>query len=220
MGIKTNNRGSGGLRLRFMLTMGAIAFSACGEATIDGEGGINPGVAALDSDGYDEHSTDCDDDSDLGPDDLNGGGECPDPDDPGVHYIGDSAENPELCWVINFACDEDQTAFTDECGCGCIDAEPEPQPEPDACPDPDDPAVHYIGDSHQNPQMCGVITFGCSEGQELFTNECGCGCIDGEPEPEPEPEPDACPDPDDPRRPLHRRFSPEPPDVWRDYVRM
>lgn len=97
---------------------------------------------------------------------------CPDPADPSVHYVADSDENPDVCLLIDFACDADQTPFDDACGCGCIDDDPM------ECPDPDDPAVHYIGDSHENPALCGVITFGCEEDQTLFTDECGCGCID------------------------------------------
>jgi hypothetical protein len=48
--------------------------------------------------------------------------ECPDPADPAVHYIGDSDQNPAICQVILFDCEDDQTPFTDECGCGCIDS--------------------------------------------------------------------------------------------------
>ncbi len=111
------------------------------------------------------------------PSDPGGGGEprsCPDPSDPGVHYIDGSFEDPSICLAILFACDEGQEPFSDECGCGCIDVEP-------TCPDPDDPRVHYIADSHEDPTVCHVIDFGCDEGQELFSDECGCGCIDVEP---------------------------------------
>ncbi len=44
-----------------------------------------------------------------------------------------------------------------------------------ACPDPNDPAVHYISD---NPERCAVLRFVCEAGQEAFSNACGCGCID------------------------------------------
>jgi hypothetical protein len=48
-------------------------------------------------------------------------GGCPDPSDPKVHYIGNSATSPLICTVILFSCEDDQTLFSDECGCGCID---------------------------------------------------------------------------------------------------
>ena len=94
-----------------------------------------------------------------------------------------------MCGVITFGCSEGQELFTNECGCGCIDGEPEP--EPDARPDPNDPTVHYILDSDQDPSVCYPILFGCDIDQGLFSNECGCGCIDLDPS-------SACPDPGDP----------------------
>ena len=98
---------------------------------------------------------------------------CPSEDDPEVHWV--STEVLE-CAAILFGCEEGQELFSNECGCGCIgDPEPEPEPEPDACPDPEDPAVHYL---HEDPLKCLPILFGCEEGQELFSDECGCGCID------------------------------------------
>lgn len=63
------------------------------------------------------------------------------------------------------------------------------------CPDPNDPSVHYIGDSDQDPSICLVVLFACDENQTLFTNECGCGCIDNEePPPPPPPADDSCED--------------------------
>lgn len=40
------------------------------------------------------------------------------PDGPEYHYI---TRNPQLCLVIRFVCEEDQTPFFNECGCGCKD---------------------------------------------------------------------------------------------------
>jgi hypothetical protein len=46
---------------------------------------------------------------------------CPDPDAPGVHYIAGSEDDPSVCAVIDFACDEGETPFSDlSCGCGCL----------------------------------------------------------------------------------------------------
>ncbi len=110
---------------------------------------------------------------------------CPDPSDPRVHYMDDSNENPNVCLAMMFACEEGQTAFSNECGCGCIDG------ENPACPDPSDPLVHYVGGSDENPNVCLAILFACEEGQALFSNECGCGCIDEGSDP-PGPEGDFC----------------------------
>lgn len=43
---------------------------------------------------------------------------CPDPADPKVHYVD---TDPMKCAAIVFACEPNQTLFTDACGCGCID---------------------------------------------------------------------------------------------------
>jgi hypothetical protein len=87
------------------------------------------------------------------------------------------------CWCDDACVDYgDCCADVDE-ACG-VEA---PQ-DPGICPDPDDPAVHYI---FENPLQCLPILFGCEEGQQGFSDDCGCGCIDVAPEP-------ACPDPDDP----------------------
>lgn len=58
-------------------------------------------------------------------------------------------------------------------GCGSASEE-----LPDACPDPNDPKVHYIADSDRDPSVCAGIRFRCTDSQTLFSNECGCGCID------------------------------------------
>jgi hypothetical protein len=49
-----------------------------------------------------------------------GGEECPDPNDPSVHY---ASQDPQQCTVILFHCTEDQEYFGGECGCGCVDKE-------------------------------------------------------------------------------------------------
>ena len=59
---------------------------------------------------------------------------CPDPDEPGVEYVGHS---PEECADIDFDCGGWQEGFSDECGCGCL-AREEPSGQPcdiDDCPD-------------------------------------------------------------------------------------
>ncbi len=44
------------------------------------------------------------------------------------------------------------------------------------CPDPTDPAVHYVS---QDPGVCARIDFGCAMGQIGFDDPvCGCGCQD------------------------------------------
>ena len=43
-----------------------------------------------------------------------------------------------------------------------------------ACPDANDPNVHYVSDSAEE---CAALRFVCDEGQEAFNNACGCGCI-------------------------------------------
>jgi hypothetical protein len=112
--------------------------------------------------------------------------ECPDPNDPTVHYL---SEDPEQCGLTDCGgpetdcvpCSGDQEYFQDECGCGCIDIPPPPEP---TCPDPNDPAVHYIS---EDPAQCIETDCGpetdcipCGPDQAYFDDECGCGCIDTE----------------------------------------
>ena len=56
------------------------------------------------------------------------------------------------------------------------------------CPDPEDPAVHYVS---EDPNDCQSIVLDCTTEQNGFQNSCGCGCIDKEDGP-------GCPTPDDP----------------------
>ena len=57
-------------------------------------------------------------------------------------------------------------------------------PDPDCesaellCPNPNDPSVHYFGNSDESASVCLTGLFACEENQELFSDECGCGCID------------------------------------------
>ncbi|NUP11422.1 MAG: hypothetical protein HOW73_35705 [Polyangiaceae bacterium] len=109
--------------------------------------------------------------------------ECPSEADPTVHYI---SNDPAQCGLTDcgspetdcIPCGDYQEYFQNECGCGCIDIEP---PAP-VCPDPTDPAVHYIS---TDPDQCGMTDCGidvdcipCDGDQEYFENDCGCGCID------------------------------------------
>lgn len=78
---------------------------------------------------------------------------CPDPNDPSVHYVG----TPDQCEVIDYACDEYQVAFgSPECGCGCIDQGP-------------------VGEA------CGGIAgLPCAEGEFCdYTGSSQCGFDDG-----------------------------------------
>lgn len=116
---------------------------------------------------------------------------CPAPGDPTVHYVFESEGHPEYCYAAQaggkkllFKCESGQTPFVNGCGCGCID-----NPAP-TCPDPNDPKVHYVANSNENPAACLVTLFTCDPGQELFSNACGCGCVDAA---------SSCPDPKDPK---------------------
>lgn len=112
-----------------------------------------------------------------------GGPTCPSNEDPAVHYI---SQDPAQCDQTDcgggetdcIPCGADQEYFSNpECGCGCIDS------VLPTCPDPNDPAVHYI---ETDPSLCGMTDCGspdtdcipCEGAQEYFENECGCGCID------------------------------------------
>lgn len=47
---------------------------------------------------------------------------CPNPNDPGVRYMGRDAD---ACAVIRFYCEKGEVGFSNQCGCGCVKAEPE-----------------------------------------------------------------------------------------------
>lgn len=73
---------------------------------------------------------------------LNQSDECPDPDDPEVHYIDGSHENTEVCWGALFTCPDGQDWIPHQCGCGCLGPdEPislsgcDPEEPVESCPD-------------------------------------------------------------------------------------
>lgn len=45
--------------------------------------------------------------------------DCPDPDDPRVHYV---SEDPHDCARLRFRCEPGEMPFSGECGCGCVPA--------------------------------------------------------------------------------------------------
>src|SRR5690349_18986902 len=46
---------------------------------------------------------------------------CPDPQDPGVQYIGNSDVDPSVCDTIGiWQCADGWQLFTGDCGCGCL----------------------------------------------------------------------------------------------------
>lgn len=55
-----------------------------------------------------------------------------------------------------------------------------------SCPNPADPAVHYLS---QDWKKCAAAFFQCNANQTGFSDACGCGCIDQK----------KCPDPKDPK---------------------
>ena len=65
-----------------------------------------------------------------------------------------------------------------ECDTFCALPDPDCEDEGIECPDPTDPAVHYIGGLEE----CLAILFACDPSQTAFGNECGCGCIDEAPD--------------------------------------
>jgi hypothetical protein len=72
-------------------------------------------------------------------------------------------------------CGADGNTYGNACEADCagmlIAYEGECRP---ACPDANDPNVHYVSDSAEE---CAALRFVCEEGQEAFNNACGCGCI-------------------------------------------
>jgi hypothetical protein len=46
-------------------------------------------------------------------------------------------------------------------------------PDVSNCPDPNDPAVHYVS---ADSDACSRLRFFCLPGTVPFSNECGCGC--------------------------------------------
>jgi hypothetical protein len=99
-------------------------------------------------------------------------GECPDPNDPWIRYIGEG----EACIGIEYICGPDGRPFDSPCGCGCAYVPPgeEPPPEEERCPDPSDPEVIYVS---EDLAVCTTISYTCPSNHVVFTSPCGCGCI-------------------------------------------
>jgi hypothetical protein len=53
-----------------------------------------------------------------------------------------------------------------QCGCGCL------------CRKPNEPGVHYLGNSYADPTQCLTLNVGCNADQVAFNSSCGCGCLD------------------------------------------
>lgn len=100
---------------------------------------------------------------------------CPDPDptDPRVRYV---SMDPEVCAVIDYACEPGETGFDNMCGCGCI-------APAEMCADPT--MVRYLS---RDPDECAVLDYVCPAGEVQFSDPCGCGCRPST----------TCPDPTDP----------------------
>ncbi len=96
---------------------------------------------------------------------------CPDEGE-GVIYV---SRDLKVCTGVTFQCPENHSAFNAACGCGCVD-DTLTEPEPPACPDVNDPDVHYIGDA--SSAVCNLVDFTCPPDCETFNNDCGCGCIE------------------------------------------
>lgn len=96
---------------------------------------------------------------------------CPSPD--AAEYL---LQSPELCALVSFSCDADETAFSGPCGCGC---EPAPmaggRPTPGTGPNcpPEDGETFYLS---RDETACRGIDFNCPDGKEAFSGACGCGC--------------------------------------------
>jgi hypothetical protein len=91
--------------------------------------------------------------------------DCPDADDPAVHYrTRDIAE----CPIEELVCTMEQTAFHNACGCGCIDK------DASLC-ELDPSTVDYVS---EDPAECGDLLPSCPLGQRPFNNACGCGCVE------------------------------------------
>ncbi len=82
--------------------------------------------------------------------------------------------------VFEPVCGADGVTYGNACEAQCADVVVASEGEcvGVACPDPNDPAVHYVSD---DPAMCALVRFACAANQEAFFGECGCGCIDVEP---------------------------------------
>jgi hypothetical protein len=109
-----------------------------------------------------------DDDPPADPSSAGAGGDsgiddCPDPNNPGVHY---RTRDVSQCPVEELMCEDDQFGFHNACGCGCID-------QGTLLCDLDPDTVSFIS---QDPAECEGVRPACELGQVAFNNSCGCGC--------------------------------------------
>jgi hypothetical protein len=86
---------------------------------------------------------------------------CPDPNDPGVHYLN---PDPNDCDASELRSTSEQNGFHNGCGCGCIDE------GGFGCPDPGNPDVRYF--SRDRAECSG--TPACELDELSFSNSCGC----------------------------------------------
>jgi len=84
---------------------------------------------------------------------------CPGDDE--VRYVSD---DPEVCKVVRFTCNEGESFWGDPvCGCGC---------ELPDCPDASADLTYVSHDKNQ----CAAIRFMCEPGFAPWFGDCGCGC--------------------------------------------
>ena len=91
--------------------------------------------------------------------------DCPDPNDPGVHY---RTRDTSQCSPGELACAGDQYGFHNACGCGCID-------DSAVLCNLDQSTVDFFS---RDPAECGDLDPDCPLGSRPFNNSCGCGCSD------------------------------------------
>ena len=75
------------------------------------------------------------------------------------------ADDPSVCDIISFTCEEGTTPFDNRCGCGCTTEQQCPMPGRDG---------RYVS---EDPEVCNRITLECPTGSEAFSDDCGCGCL-------------------------------------------
>jgi hypothetical protein len=110
-----------------LLVTPALALAACSSSNTGISKDEARALHGVDADGNDicasegwYHDGTCDDFC-VKPDAVDcNGTQCPSPDDPAVHYIGD----PATCAVADYQCSPSQIPFSSaDCGCGCIDVQ-------------------------------------------------------------------------------------------------
>ncbi|MFT3767122.1 MAG: Kazal-type serine protease inhibitor family protein [Minicystis sp.] len=111
-----------------LLAVPSLALTACGSSSVGYTKDAARALGGVDAQGNDICASEgwygddtCDDfcpKADSA--DCSVSNECPSPDDPAVHYVGDA----ETCMVADYACTATQIPFgSPECGCGCIDVQ-------------------------------------------------------------------------------------------------